>query len=55
MADDIADWLREEELKSELQGLQSAEGTQEMKFHFQLVKSIACHMTSLSVNYIGDT
>lgn len=27
VADDIADWLREEELKSELAGLESAQGT----------------------------
>lgn len=36
VADDIADWLREEELKNELEGLeglQSAQGTQGMKFH----------------------
>lgn len=27
VADDIADWLREEELKNELEGLESAQGT----------------------------
>lgn len=31
VADDIADWLREEELKNELEGLESAEGTEGVK------------------------